>query len=118
MSSGGECFDLLLLSAVIDYIPYPEVFADLLEYPWKYILIDRSFYHPEDKEIIGIQTVTPSIYDAQYPLWLRSESKQNYMMTSKGFVEVMRWNSPFSMPYLNDSGYTSIPLRGFLYKRQ
>lgn len=118
MSSGGECFDLLLLSAVIDYIPYPEVFADLLEYPWKYILIDRSFYHPEDKEIIGIQTVPPSIYDAQYPLWLRSESKQNYMMTSKGFVEVMRWNSPFSMPYLNDSGYTSIPLRGFLYKRQ
>lgn len=116
---GGGFFDILLLSAVLDYIPYPEVFAKILEYPWKYILIDRSFYHPEDKEVIGVQTVPPSIYDAQYPLWLRSESKQNNMMISKGFEEVLRWDSPFSMPYLNDSGITSnIPLRGFLYKRK
>ena len=117
--SEDNSFDILLLSAVVDYIPDPEVFANLLEYPWKYILIDRSFYHPEDKEVISVQTVPPSIYDAQYPLWLRSESKQKNMMASKEFEEVMRWASPFSMPYINDLGVTSnIPLRGFLYKRK
>ena len=116
---GGGNFDILLLSAVLDYIPYPEVFANLLEYPWKYILIDRSFYHPEDKEVIGVQTVPPSIYEAQYPLWLRSESNQSKMMMSKGFEEVLRWDSPFYMPYLSDLGITSnIPLKGFLYMRK
>ena len=116
---GDDNFDILLLSSVIEYISSPYVLEDLLKYSWKYILIDRSSFHPEDKEQICVQTVPPSIYDGQYPIRLRSISKQDDQLKSKGYEEVISWTNTLSIPYLNDQGHiVNIPHKGFLYKHK
>lgn len=110
---------MLILSAVLDYLPTPNKQLDeLLGYPWEYVLIDRSLYHPNDTEVIAVQTVPPSIYDAMYPLWIRSESKQTRLMIERGYDELLHWEHPFSMPYQPTAGkIVRIRLRGFLYKK-
>lgn len=110
-------FDLLILSAVIEYLEEPDRMLDkLLSYPWKYVLIDRSFYHPEDKETVSIQVVPPIIYDAQYPLWLRSISKQNCLFNKNGYSLISQWDSQFSLNYKPGKEVINVPLKGFLYK--
>lgn len=111
-------YDLLILSAVIEYLDEPDRMLDkLLSYPWKYVLIDRSFYHPEDKETISIQVVPPVIYDAQYPLWLRSTSKQNSLFKKNGYNLISKWDSQFSLNYKPGKDVINVPLKGFLYKK-
>ena len=116
IDSGGQC-DILLLSSVLEYMEYPyEILRNLLKYKWKYIIIERSQYSPYGEDRIMVQTVPPTIYDAQYPLWLRSEDKQHNLLSENGYDKILDWILPFSIIYKDERGSQVIPFKGFMYK--
>lgn len=99
-----EC-DILLMSGVMEYLPEPyKILGDLLKMPWRFIIIDRSLFHPVDEDMIGVQTVPPSIYDAQYPIWVLSSKKLEREMQGKGYEMVYNWETPWAMSYIKKNG--------------
>lgn len=119
MKRNSNQSDVLLLSSVLEYMENPfEMLESLLNNDWKFVIIERSQYNPDDKDRLMIQAVPPSIYDAQYPLWLRSESKQHAIMTQKGYENILDWELPFSMPYRDEKGTRVLHFKGFLYKKK
>lgn len=66
----------LFLSSVLQYLESPfETIKDLLRFPFKYILIDRTAFTKKEDNEITIQKVDPKIYDASYPAWFFNEEK-------------------------------------------
>lgn len=118
VDNGGQC-DVLLLSAVLEYLEKPfDSLNSLIDYGWEYVIIERSQYSPYEENRIMVQSVPPSIYNAQYPLWLRSEEEQHQVMSSKGYDRIYDWILPFSIRYKDERGEKVIPYKGFLYKNR
>jgi putative methyltransferase (TIGR04325 family) len=66
--------DILLLSSVLQYIESPyELLDEILQYDFKYILIDRTPFSKNSSKIV-LQTVPPSVYNASYPCHFFDES--------------------------------------------
>lgn len=117
----GGMPDVLLLSGVIQYFDQPyEYLKRMLAGNFKYILVDRGFFNDRepDKDRLAIQTVSPSIYPAAYPVWLLSLDKVQNKMRNAGYVEIMHWESFDRMPVKEESGRRRIlSSRGFLMER-
>lgn len=71
-----ECMNLhkpsvLILSSVLQYLEEPSAWIQkFFSLGIKYIIIDRTPFLPaEEKDILTIQTVPPTIYQASYPAW-------------------------------------------------
>ena len=75
--------DVILLSSVIQYLSTPHCFIDdILRQDFNYIIIDRTPFIRECKivpklspDLLTVQIVPPSIYDASYPAWFFDEGK-------------------------------------------
>ena len=75
--------DVILLSGVIQYLSTPHCFIDdILRQDFDYIIIDRTSFIRECKivpklspDLLTVQIVPPSIYDASYPAWFFDEDK-------------------------------------------
>lgn len=66
----------LLLSSVIQYIPdHVALIGKLLEYNFKYIIVDRTPFFDQKPDRITLQTVPPSIYKASYPCRIFNKSQ-------------------------------------------
>lgn len=71
--------DILILSSVLQYMKEPyELLKELLAYPFKTIIIDRTGFLRENRpDKITVQRVPPSIYKASYPCWVFNMQKFN-----------------------------------------
>lgn len=63
--------DVFLASSVIQYLEKPYmVLSKIIESGVKWIIIDRTpFLLDNKKDLLTVQKVTPSVYDASYPAW-------------------------------------------------
>ena len=68
--------DVLLLSSVLQYLKNPyETLENLCSIGAEYIIIDRTSFIDSKEDVISIQKVPPTIYDASYPAWFFAEEK-------------------------------------------
>lgn len=66
--------DVVLVSGVLQYIPEPEaVLQALIRMGASYIVIDRTPFADDGKQVISVQKVPKTINRSSYPLWLFSE---------------------------------------------
>ena len=68
--------DIVLFSGSLQYLPNPQLFLDdLLKYPFRYLMFDRTFFINQDDNRIVVQKVPDHIYKASYPCHLFNEEK-------------------------------------------
>jgi putative methyltransferase (TIGR04325 family) len=69
--------DVLLLSSVLQYLEKPyEFLQEIMQYDFKYILIDRTaFINDNQPDRLTLQIVPPEIYEGRYPAWFFNEKK-------------------------------------------
>ncbi|MFY7887180.1 MAG: TIGR04325 family methyltransferase [Dolichospermum sp.] len=68
--------DVILLSGVLQCLPKPYEFVNnLIDRYFKFILIDRTGFVKNNKDILTIQKVPPEIYEASYPAWFFNQDK-------------------------------------------
>jgi putative methyltransferase (TIGR04325 family) len=66
--------DVLLLSSVLQYIEKPyELLDEILQYDFKYVVVDITPFVLSGPSKLKLQTVHPSIYNASYPCWIFNE---------------------------------------------
>lgn len=101
----------LLLSSVIQYIPdHVGLIKKLLNYNFKYIIIDRTPFFDQKKDRITVQTVPRSIYKASYPC--RIFNKSQFLSQFLGKYEII---FPFKS---KDECNLDAVFEGFLLKRK
>lgn len=67
---------VILLSSVLQYLPEPYVWLEKLSnLQVKYIVLDRTSFSCDDKDLLTIQNVPEEIYKASYPCWFLSMTK-------------------------------------------
>ncbi|MCC7454410.1 MAG: methyltransferase, TIGR04325 family [Crocinitomix sp.] len=60
----------ILLSSVLQYIPYPYALLEtIIKNRFEHIIIDRTPFLQRGGDRITVQKVPPEIYDASYPAW-------------------------------------------------
>lgn len=68
--------DLVLLSAVLQYLESPHVFLQAaMALAPRYIVIDRTIVRAGPHDVAHVQHVRPPIYAATYPVWALSQSR-------------------------------------------
>ncbi|MEO6453268.1 MAG: methyltransferase, TIGR04325 family [Ginsengibacter sp.] len=68
--------NILLLSSVLQYLKTPyEWINKFIKTGFKYIIVDRTAFIEEEKELLTIQRVPETIYCASYPAWFFNKSK-------------------------------------------
>lgn len=71
-----ENSDTILFSSVLQYLEFPYDFLEkILEYNFKYLIIDLTGFTKSGNDILTIQKVPPQIYNASYPCWFFSKTK-------------------------------------------
>lgn len=66
--------NVVLLSSVMQYLPYPDVMLkDLIGIGASVLILDKTIVNFGDRDKIYVQHVPPSIYSASYPCWSFSE---------------------------------------------
>ena len=111
--------DIVLLSSVLSYLDKPyEVIEEIVKFNPETIIIDRTLFF-ENKEIIGIQIVPPSIYDAQYPNRIMSKSKMLLFLNEHGYELKLEWQSFDKLAYMNKKGdVKTLTSQGYLFCRK
>lgn len=69
----GEPVDVILISSVLQYLPDPYAVLDRLTATRAgWLIVDRTFAVPTDRDVLTVQQVPASIYGrpASYPAWL------------------------------------------------
>ncbi|HIP60849.1 MAG TPA: methyltransferase, TIGR04325 family [Campylobacterales bacterium] len=78
--------NVLLLSSVLQYLEKPyEMLDEILGNDFEYILIDRTPFSRQQKDIIKMQVVPEYIYKASYPCWFFDEGYFNKYFIEKGY---------------------------------
>lgn len=86
--------DLLLISSVLQYIEKPfELLEGLLSHDIDTIVIDITTFIVGDRDLITIQRVPPSIYEASYPCWFFNRNSFIEFICSKGYKKVGEWKN-------------------------
>lgn len=68
--------NVLLASSVFQYLEHPyEVLKSILDYEFEYFIVDRTPFIYNDHDVLTVQRVNPSIYDASYPCWFLGYTK-------------------------------------------
>ena len=107
---------VLFLSSVIQYFEKPYEFIDkILQYDFKYIIIDRTAFIENEHERITTQIVPEFIYHASYPAWFFNENKFISVMHKK-YEIVDSFISDISKPLLLNDG-NNVYWKGFILKR-
>lgn len=65
-----------LCSSSLQYIADPfSVLERITQSGAQHLIIDRTPFHSQLRDTLTLQTVSPEIYDAQYPAWIFSKEK-------------------------------------------
>lgn len=100
--------DVLLLSGVIQCIEEPHaLLAELLQMPWRLIVLDRVALHEGARDRLTVQKVPRSIYRASYPAWF---FRQDGLMAH--FAENYRCVAEFTN---GDPGASGFRFMGFVF---
>ena len=84
--------NVLLLSSVLQYLDKPyEWIEKLIKLNFNYIIIDRTSFTDNSRDIITIQSVPESIYKASYPMWFFG--KENLLNKFKNYKIVSEFSS-------------------------
>lgn len=103
--------NVLLLSSVLQYIEEPyELLDDILQYEFKYLIVDRTPFNIHLFDIIKLQKVPTSIYNASYPCWIFFKRKFISFIQSKKYSIQVEFNS-------TDRENHNFFLKGFIFKR-
>ncbi len=82
----SESPNVLVLSSVLQYIEKPyELLNKILNNDFDFIVIDRTPFSRQYREIIKLQTVPPTIYQASYPSWFFNEKYLYEYLASKQY---------------------------------
>lgn len=74
--------NVILLSSVLQYVDNPfDILHQLLACNASCLIIDRTPFSIKQNDQIVIQKVSPTIYSADYPMWIFSESHFNKYIT-------------------------------------
>jgi len=85
--------DVLLLSSVLQYLEKPHEWVDFfIKHDFKYIIIDRTAYLDGDSDLLTVQKVSPTIYEASYPAWF-FDKKRLFESFLKKYEVVYEFNS-------------------------
>lgn len=97
-----SCFEelkpsVLLLSGVLQYIEKPYLDLEkLLVYNFDLIIVDRTTFASSSNEVIKVQNVPPSIYNASYPCWFFSKNKLLSIFKKHGYYLVEEFLDPYN----------------------
>jgi putative methyltransferase (TIGR04325 family) len=71
----NKSINIILLSSVISYFEKPyDLLKKVIALKLDYILIDKTIFCNHDIDILTLQIVPPTIYDASYPCWILNEN--------------------------------------------
>ena len=96
-----ECLNIstpnvILFSGVLQYLESPyEILNSVIKYKIDLIIIDRTLFSEANKDVLKVQKINPSIFDASYPCWFLNKSRflslfeKDYFLVSSfvGFQE-------------------------------
>lgn len=103
--------NVLVLASVLQYIEKPYILLDeILKHNFDFILIDRTPFSHQYRDIIKLQTVPPAIYQASYPSWFFDEKYFSEYFTSKKYTLL----EIFDTVNENGSNYT---LKGMIWRK-
>lgn len=120
IDTGNEC-DVLYMSGVLMYLDTPYVCLEkLIQYKFKYVLIDRTYFNITDDDMLCIQNVPDEIYHGSYPAWLLSEKNIKNLLETNGYHLVNSWfstleNEEKECLYLEKDRKIPIPGKGMFY---
>lgn len=111
--------NVILLSSVLGYLEDTyKTFEILLAQDAKFIIIDELAFSPDDKEIIMLQHVPSSIYQAVYPIRLLSLSKFKQFLRKNKYTIVWEWDYRFGcIPIFEGLKITDTLEKGFFLER-
>ncbi|MDP8244108.1 MAG: methyltransferase, TIGR04325 family [Candidatus Hinthialibacter antarcticus] len=93
--------DVIIFACSLSYLPDPYRYLEEAEQAnSRYLIYDRLPITENDEDYITIQSVSPSIYKASYPMWIFSRSKLNAALEKK-WCKIESWDAKFQ-PRLND----------------
>lgn len=102
--------NVLLLSSVLQYIEEPyQLLEKLLSYNFDLIIVDRTPFSSSNKDIIKVQFVPPSIYNASYPCWFLNKQKLSNTFYLNGYELLEEFN-------VLDGFGTDFRFQGLLFK--
>ncbi len=104
--------NVLLSSSTLQYLEEPYTWAKrFIDSGINYILLDRIQFNAEKRDRLTLQTVSPEIYDAQYPSWFLNEEK---------LLEIMQDKYDLILDFDSTIDQANIPsyYKGFLFKKR
>ncbi|MCS6289240.1 MAG: methyltransferase, TIGR04325 family [Nitrospira sp.] len=75
-AAGAEAPDVVLLSSVMQYVDHPyDLIREICSIGARSIVIARTPCAMAEQDLLTVQVVPPSIYEASYPCWIFAEAK-------------------------------------------
>lgn len=106
--------NVILLSSVLQYIEKPyDSLSSIFNYRFSNVIIDRSPFRRDKKDIITVQKVSPKIYDACYPSWIFSYSKFTAFFM-KNYQLLAEFDNPGAPTFLSRGRL--VEFKGFMWK--
>lgn len=106
---------VLLLSGVVQYLEDPYRFIDeVMKLGFQHIVVDRTAFIKKRNEIITIQNVPESIYEASYPAWFLNERKFTNAFERK-YSRISEFDSEISLPSVVNN--KRVYWKGFIFVR-
>lgn len=85
--------NVLVLSSVMQYIERPyKLLDEILKNDFAFVIVDRTPF--ANKELIKLQIVPPSIYNASYPCWFFEENKFLGFFEKYGYKVIENFDTP------------------------
>jgi len=90
---------VLIISSVLQYIEQPyRLLDELLAHSFDFIIIDRTPFTSSVDDLLTVQYVPPSIYDASYPCWFFNYNNLNDFLLSHNYEIIEHYEDPYSGP--------------------
>ena len=108
-----EGYNAVLLSSVLSYVENPyDILTEIAQKKIKYIIIDEQAFSNEDADMIHLQNVPKSIYEAVYPVRLFSITKLKEFFLKSGY-KVWEWDYKFgNIPVYKNGCFTDTIEKG------
>lgn len=109
--------NVLLLSSVLQYLKTPYTWIQqIIDLNIPYIIVDRTAFNNDGREILTIQNVPQEIYQASYPTWFfNMEEFIAYFLHS--YSVVGKFDSSFENPSRLSKDLSAV-WKGFIFKNK
>jgi len=107
-----ECMEkkkpnVLVLSSVLQYMEKPyALLEELLVFEFEFLIIDLTPVSLKKRELLTIQKVNPSIYNAKYPCWILDSKKLEIVFSKYGYEKIEEFKSLNGFEVKNEQNIT------------